>query len=108
MTGVEPKETTITTKVSHWTKYVVKKALGNAPNMDGSTPTQGEFMEKSVALRAIRILKNAGEFDMIKKNYEDLYGPVEEITDKAEVMEVENGEEVEAAEDPYFDKTQEG
>lgn len=108
MVGVN-RETTITTKVSHWTKFIMNKAKGYAPNADGSTPNQGQFMEMAVALKATVILKSAGEYDLIKKNYEDLYGPVEEIIDRADMImvEVENGEEVEAANDPYFEKTQE-
>lgn len=105
------KETTITTKVSHWTKYLVKKALGNAPKPDGTIPNQGEFMEASVNLRATRILRNAKEYDIIKKNYEDFYGPIEEIVDGSEKATVEdkNGEakEVEAAIDPHFEETKE-
>ena len=106
------KRTTITTSVSHWTKFLIRKALDYAPNADGKAPTQGEFMEASVAFRATEILQNIGEYDIIKANYENLYGPIEEIVDRYEKATVEddNGEakEVEAAIDPHFEETKEG
>lgn len=107
MAGVT-KETTITTTVSHWTKFLVDRAKPYDPNADGTKSTQGRFMEKSVYLRATAILKKAGEYDMIKKNYEDLYGPVEEIADGAMATEVEDDKGIEAEEDPFFEEIEEG
>ena len=102
------KETTITTKLSHWAKFLLTRAKVYAPKLDGGTPTQGEYMEECVALRSIRILRNVKEYELIKKNYEGLYGPVDEITERVEITEAENGEEIEPADDPYFEETQEG